>query len=326
MKNIFSIVAIVLCFVVSSCSKSETIPDEEYVTVSFAMGGELDVTYSPMTKASNGSGMWGVQVFRIQNDTTYPYAYGVFTHYPDDITLAKGDTYNIIVDYIADADYSVIAGTTSMSNVCLEIPFNTMYWSKYNINEFKYTSSDYIYSLGGQIVEKSIGDRHLGETHKAFNNNTYNRYFGEVQNYSPAKDNKLTVNMLHFSSSLTVIVNLDKGVTVDEDIVLYFSKLAEKNVTFKFTKESDGTYKAVVPVFAIDGCANYYWKTEDWTTTISLSIGTYSDPDAYYLGSFEAVRHANIQCKYTITSPDYTIENFNYSYEDNEMENVNINL
>ena len=321
MKKIFSIVAIVLCFAVSSCTKSETIPDDEYVTVSLKMGGELDVTYTPMTKVSDGKGMWGVQILRMRNGEQYPYAFGVFTHYPDDITFVKGDTYEIDVDYIVDADYSVIAGTTSMTNVCLDKPFNTKYWSSYNINEFTYTSSDWIWCLGNDIVEQSIGDRTYGLTHSAFHNNTYDRYYGKAYNYSPAEDNSPIVNMLHCSSSLTVVVKVEDNTEIDDNLVLYFSKLYEKNVTFPFTKEEDNTYKATVPIFACGA-------NSDDPETIPITIGTADEPDKYYMGKFEAVRNTNILCTLTISKSnlDKTSQSLTFSYEDSGMTDVNINL
>jgi hypothetical protein len=106
---IIAFVVVLLATFNTSCSTSiitET-GDIEVYTVNLGWGGELDVTYEPLTRSQVSTDLYGVQVYSASTMNDYtdwePYAYGLF----DDsnnitINLIKGYQYKFVATMVKD--------------------------------------------------------------------------------------------------------------------------------------------------------------------------------------------------------------------------------
>ena len=192
MKTKFSFMAMMAAFAVCcgivSCQKVivETNESEsDYYTVNLGMAGDiLEVIESPLTRAGEGTDLYGIQVYSAPNkdlpegqrETWTNYAYGVFGSDKDiTINLLKGKKYKFVATMVVDGQNVITKYSSGYSS-----PF---YVSGTNSNfgqvatQFTYQHADYLSGLNsGSTYLKDGG---------YFNYANVERYYGELLDYIP---------------------------------------------------------------------------------------------------------------------------------------------
>ena len=206
MKARFNLVAIIaaiaVCCSLAGCKKLvleglET--ESDYYTVSLGMAGELvDVEESPLTRAGEGTDLYGIQVYSTPNKdvpegtkvTWEKYAYGVFASDKDiTIKLLKGKKYKFVATMVVDGQNRIYQYNGSYS-----YPF---YHDGTNSGRTE-LKTEFNYSGDESISMINNGYSSLPEG--GFDRPNVERYYGELLDYIPGKgSNKALIKMKRVS-------------------------------------------------------------------------------------------------------------------------------
>lgn len=187
-------IAIIACISMTACSSDIDAPvadeEQDVYTVQLGWGGELDVTYEPLSRATTDD-VYGIQVYSTpdkeleEGETVIwtPYAYGVFDDADNiSINLLKGYKYKFVASMVKDAKNKLSTSTQTIDGVkylAFLSPFNVSGWISI-LNKFDYQSSIYMSGLasGNSWVNGKVYDHP----------NT-DRYYGELEDYIPGNKN-----------------------------------------------------------------------------------------------------------------------------------------
>ena len=177
MKKLFLLLAM-LPMLFASCSKEaveETLLNEVY-TVQLSMGGELDITYEPLTKASPDD-LYGIQVYSMPDvdgaSAWTAYAYGLFDDASNiTIKLLKGYKYKFEATMLVDGKNKIYGYSAS---------YYAPFWASGTSSEpssvgeqFKYTSITKFNGLNkGESAIKDDGE------YSSYARPNVERYYGE---------------------------------------------------------------------------------------------------------------------------------------------------
>ena len=167
-KFLAAITALIACVGMTSCSSENDLPgneaEQEFYTVRLGWGGELDVTYEPLTRADATDDLYGIQVYSTpdieledgEEITWTPYAYGLFDNTDISINLLKGYKYKFVATMIVDGKNKI----WSLDSGDYNVPFfvqGTIEGFCPISNTFDYQSSKYFSSLTGEVYLRSNG-------------------------------------------------------------------------------------------------------------------------------------------------------------------------
>lgn len=222
-----AVVAIIACISMTACSSENDVPasnDElEMYTVQLGWGGELEVTYEPLSRA-NTEDVYGIQVYSTPNkgdEQDYEwtaYAYGLFDDAENiSIKLVKGYKYKFVATMIKDAK-NVLTNT----NNYFDKPFNIGIhqggggFFQENLlldNSFTYGTTTFWNEL--QSGESCLKESSNGQN--SFEHPNTDRFYGEYLNYIPSKDEKVSIPMkrVSFGASFVVINSIAKTGKLD---------------------------------------------------------------------------------------------------------------
>lgn len=199
-KFLAAITALIACVGMTSCSSENDLPgneaEQEFYTVRLGWGGELDVTYEPLTRADATDDLYGIQVYSTpdieledgEEITWTPYAYGLFDNTDISINLLKGYKYKFVATMIVDGKNKI----WSLDSGDYNVPFfvqGTIEGFCPISNTFDYQSSKYFSSLTGEVYLRSNGAVDL------YSHPNIERYYGELDNYEPIQDAQATIPM-----------------------------------------------------------------------------------------------------------------------------------
>lgn len=209
MKKILTILLIMPLFWACS-SDSEDIPqpsNKEYI-ISLGFTGEItNIAESPLTRTKTND-LYGIQVYATPKDggKEAPYAYGLF----DNIE-------NVVIKLLSGYEYrfisTLVIGGVSLIDIYdggYFTPFSTTsegsnYTTTSITNEFKYDKDIHFLSL-------DRGYSRIRELKATFHKPNIDRYYGELSNFTPGKNNKAVVNMKRTGFGLKIIArNLSEG-------------------------------------------------------------------------------------------------------------------
>lgn len=280
-----------------SCSKSDgNVPnnEDEIITVSLSVGGELRETQAPMSSTSRAESndLYGIQIkVTDQTNSKYGssyYAWGIFDNLNGiSVDLAVSKSYDIEVAYMPNGK-NLTYNYGDQTDVCYDIPFNTYGWTRTTFNKFNYTSSEYLYALNQPVayVKKENGkyipmaratDRGL--------HNEIDFYHGTIGNYAPEEGGKIVVEMKRHVCALEFIAKAVEGYNYDKILLQLDTEnvLAQVPKPYYITKQSDGTYSTVdLPLIMMGNIGE-----ED---TMTISIGTDERPEEIYHGQIKLKR------------------------------------
>ena len=284
LRQLFVAAAMAVVAVVS-CQKNavlETpVQDQEYVTVQLGMGGELDVTYEPMTRGNDNDDLYGIQVYAAPKDQENPswsyYAYGLFDDVNDlTVSLLKGFQYKFVATMVVDAK----------SKIYYDNYYNAYHNPFYVYgqeggcnsldNKFTYSASSYMSSINsGWSYFKNLSYYHRPNT---------DRYYGELVGYVPedSSNDKAKIKMVRTSfqatfqakgklavtGQLEILMNEAPAVVLD----LANEKKHSDYYTFYYVKDAHdnkNSYEEKIPV-----SINWYYQNEDGST-VTVPLGTH---------------------------------------------------
>ena len=237
--------------------------EEEYVTVSLGFDFvDLEVGYEPLSRAKENNDVYGIQVYSTPAPATEwpewkPFAYGAF--YSTDnisINLLKGYEYKFVATMLKDGKEKLYYEERWDNGVYL----GEEYWSPINsavLDNFKYGLDDHEWDLGsGYSCLKPING-----TIYYFNRPNIERYYGELEGYTPGdKGGKAKIQLKRTSFGAKFIAkgkNAGSGtleILMDSAMQVNLN-LAESNqvsdiYTFNNVREAwfDNNYSETFPV------------------------------------------------------------------------------
>ena len=161
-------------------------PSAEYFTVSLGFSGEVEFGYEPLRSAENND-LYGINVFTAPanaegNISWTNYAYGLF----DDPT-------NIKIDLLIGYQYKFVAtmvkdGKEKVKNFSgdYSLPFYS------NVNSSISTSFNYGLSV---LAHLGSGETILAKDQERYWHSNTERYYGELEGYTPSYNGKATIEL-----------------------------------------------------------------------------------------------------------------------------------
>lgn len=292
MKTKFSFMAMMAAFAVCcgivSCQKVivETNESEsDYYTVNLGMAGDiLEVIESPLTRAGEGTDLYGIQVYSAPNkdlpegqrETWTNYAYGIFGSDKDiTINLLKGKKYKFVATMVVDGQ-NVIQNYGSGY-------FYPFYVSGTNSNvgqvatQFTYQHADYLSGLSSGWTNLKDG---------GFNYPNVERYYGELLDYIPGKHgDKALIKMKRTSFGAKFIA---KGKLAKEGQLEVQMTEAPKMMVDLATNE-----KKVEDIFTFTNVKAAY-EDNNYTETIAVTLNWHRpDGTVFPLGTHDVTFKRN---------------------------------
>ena len=260
---IFGIFAIALlaCIGFSACNNDvvET-PEPETYTVNLGWAGEiLDVSYEPLTRATNDD-LYGIQVYYSPNkEESYwsDYAYGLFDD-PENISinLMKGYKYKFVATMVKDGKNKV----KSDSRGYYYYPFfhrSRSYGDVSNLlnNTFDYQGDSYFLHLDSGIT--SIGSG-------SYYHPNVERFYGELEDYVPSQSGeKATINMKRTSFGAKFIVS---GALANEGTI-HLQMTEAPDVELELTDEDEQTFDIYTFMYVKQA-----WQNDQYSEPVDLTI------------------------------------------------------
>ena len=168
------------------------------ITVSLGVGGDVNVSSSPLTKGPADQGIYGINVYfdkEKDGKTDNIYAYGLFDNISDMvITLLSGYKYRFACTYARNGEHSLYYGQYDGNKYQgYAKPFQTNKKSSTQLgNAFVYSNSTGEYLSGIGTGDAVICNLSTG----AATNQTYPRiyrFYGELDSYSPVAGGTVTI-------------------------------------------------------------------------------------------------------------------------------------
>ena len=212
MKTKYILWAIILLLGVS-CSKNDEANNEpkpessEMVTVSLALGGEINTSETPLSRAgeTESTNLYGVQIYEQRTNMNYPlgYAAGIFDNVADmKINLYKDAKYQFIVTLIKNGKNLVQLNNWGYGKA----PFNrknSSYIGLDELNMFTYGTLSEFKDLGKGTIKDDRTETHYPEA---------DRFYGELSDYTPEVGGTATIELKRTAFGLKYeIENLTDG-------------------------------------------------------------------------------------------------------------------
>lgn len=321
-KFLAAISALIACVGMTSCSSENDLPgnetEQEFYTVRLGWGGELDVTYEPLTRADATDDLYGIQVYSTpdieledgEEITWTPYAYGLFDNTDISINLLKGYKYKFVATMIVDGKNKLDTYIVETYEAGYRLPFyveNMPNGICPLANEFDYQSSSSFclsnlsdattFLQGGILVTRA----------------NVKRYYGELDNYVPSNENtqaKIPMKFTCFGAKFVAKGKAAESGTLKIQL--------EGAPVLNLTPTTEQHFISDIFTFA-----NLYnaWKTDNYSETIAVSISWYKeDGITIPLGTHNITYKRNKTTIVNIEVDDEGLESgVGFEFEDTDM-------
>ena len=310
------IAAIAVCCSFAGCKKvvvDGPEPESDYYTVSLGMAGDiLDIEESPLSRAGEGTDLYGIQVYSAPNKdlpegqkvTWTKYAYGLFGSNENiKINLLKGKKYKFVATMIVD-------GQNKVENYGLGYTFPVYILGTNNSpieigSTFVYSGVDYM-----GYIESGFTALKNGST---FDRPNVERYYGELADYIPGLHNdKAIIKMKRTSFGAKYVA---QGILATEGYLEIQMVDSPKMIVDLTTAD-----KTVSDIFTFDNVKKAY-ENDAYTETVAVTLNWHkSDETVFPLGTHEITFKRN---KMTTIKVAIETENsegeLGVEVEDNEM-------
>lgn len=301
LRHLFVAAAMAVVAVVS-CQKNalpETSDQEqEYVTVQLGMGGELDITYEPMTRGNDNNDLYGIQVYSAPKDQENPswsyYAYGTFDDVNDlTVSLLKGFQYKFVATMVVDGKSKIYYSTSKNG-------YHNPFYVHGQVSGFDSLDNKFTYSAGSYIPYIDYGYSYLKDKSYYSRPNT-DRYYGELVGYVPedSSNDKAKIKMVRTSFQATFQAKGKLAVTgqleilMDNALAVVLDLANEKKhsdyYTFYYVKDAHDNKNSYEE--KIDVSINWYYQNEDGST-VTVPLGTHK---IAYARVRNTVLHINLE-------------------------------
>lgn len=233
-------------FLFSSCEKDINTENhiDKYYQVEFSLGGELDITQTPLTRTDEDKDWYYFQVYyKTNDDNAYykKYAYGFF----DDkksmiINLKEGYTYKFEAGMIVDGSKYVRYFCTT--NAGWASIGNSFYISE--DEGVRYLHEGYLYMQDGEQYDRPNIDR----------------FYGVTEGYTPTENGTVNIDMKRTAFAAKFVAN---------DFTEGQLELAVDNACTLYLNSSNGT-----EIQSMYSFSNIYaaYEDNDYTEKISVNI------------------------------------------------------
>ena len=201
LKHCLLLLLVASVLMATSCSEGDSVaprPASEEYTVSFSIGGEIDVTTEPLSRAEASTDAYALNVYYdkegdgVQNDI---YAYGLFDNVADmSITLLSNHKYKIYCTLIKDAKNTIYYGqafNNAYSGYCY--PFQTNASNSTLIsNSFIIGTSTYFTGLGSSQTHLASVSSPSTSNYSTYSPNV-NRFYGVTSDYVPVPNGTIDI-------------------------------------------------------------------------------------------------------------------------------------
>lgn len=276
MKNFRGLRAVILALtaglsMLSCSSENEYAPNDDekdFYTVQLGMGGEWDVSYAPLSRATTND-LYGVQVYSTpdieleegETTTWTKYAYGLFDD-PDalSINLLKGYKYKFVATIVVDGKeklYYYSPDAVSPEKHGYFEPFRR--W----VNDATDIMSSFTYS--GEFYLAALFEGYSRTKDGPYDRPNYDRYYGELENYIPSAENpSMTIPMKRTSFGAKFIA---KGKAINNGTV-------EISITgapiMNLTPTDETNY--IFDIFTFKNVKSAWASTTQYSETIPVTI------------------------------------------------------
>lgn len=250
----------IMAFTIFGCSQDETNINQEdkIMTVSVKLNGEISSSETPITRTETDSqDLIGITVYK--NGSRF--AYGLFDNLDNvTINLLAGAKYKFKCTLIKDAKNKLYKNTGTYSRTCY--PF----WGSLNgtfnkLNDpFTYSTSysDYLYN---DYVSISNND---SQEYCA----NIDRFYGELDDYSPTVDGVVNINLKRVSFGLQVKVTGVTDGTVDVTV-----KHKDAGVNFVSQTGLSSNYESTAKMYSLYHINNaWQYADADYQEPINVSV------------------------------------------------------
>ena len=261
LKHCLLLLLVASVLMATSCSEGDSVaprPASEEYTVSFSIGGEIDVTTEPLSRAEASTDAYALNVYYdkegdgVQNDI---YAYGLFDNVADmTITLLSNHKYKIYCTLIKDAKNTLYYGQAfgnTYSGYCY--PFQT------NVSNSTLVGNSFIIGTSNYFTGLGSSKTHLASLSSPSTSNysTYpkvNRFYGETSDYVPVPNGTIDIYLKRvvFGAKFVVSGVTEGTLTVKAgDFYLYtYSKDNAGSETIYTFPDVAGVYSNDLPLVA----------------------------------------------------------------------------
>lgn len=305
MKKISTLKALFILFAFISCSTedptdelqiNETRINDDLLTVSFAMDGEISISKTQMKTMQATADLFGIQIYDSQNK---PYAFVI----GDDISkvlveLKKDELYRLKATYVKDGQNALHFWEQFGE---WGGPFETRSRSGTVLNKVYYSSANEIFPARGQV--ESIKDEFWG------NLSEVDRYYGSTQFIVNDENSTININLLRMVFGLKANLSLEENIKDVENI--YFTINNGQFPREYFIPVSEGSGNLEIPFLTLgiphcSGCAIAldFAMGEDYQEDISISIGTIENPIRFFSGEITIKRNKMMVINHILEEQD----------------------
>ena len=255
-----------LCVVLFGATSCDTLndlieapetPSAEYYTVSLGFSGEIEVGYEPLRSAENND-LYGIQVYTAPADAEgniswTNYAYGLF----DDPT-------NIKIDLLAGYQYKFAATMVKDGKEKMKLRS-----SGYNHPFTNYTDGwerSTPISTSFNYGSTNLGRLHYGYTelvgYSSLDRPNTERYYGELEGYTPSNNGKATIDMGRTSYGIKFIAQGQSANAGTLEIKMSCSPVVTMNLA------ENNEYFDIYTFYYVRNA----WLKSDYSEEISVNI------------------------------------------------------
>lgn len=299
MKTKYRLQILSLLFIVgmAACSQEEVNPtpveeSKEY-KVSLNFNGEITASDAPLSRGTATNDLIGVQVY--QDGTKY--AHGLFDNVEDiNINLHSDSKYKFVVTVVKDGKAKISHGSldSGFKNSGYNYPFISYrsYWLNKSSESFwGYVSTNvrnqFIFEFASNGYEYNAlesGKASTTEDQGLSNYPPVDRFYGEIDNYSPTPNGTVAIELKRTSFGLKYEVN---GVT-DGTVTV---KINNSSRTFFENSAITTDYESEGKIFTFFDVYNAWKNADNYEETVTVSASWTR------LGIKESLGSKNVQIK-----------------------------
>ena len=257
------IILFIWAFSLFGCSQDETDNNREdkIITVSVKLNGEISSGESLITRTETDSqDLIGIIVYKWSGSNWQGFAYGLFDNLDNvTINLLAGSKYKFKCTLIKDAKNKLFKNTDIYSRTCY--PFwGTSNSTFNNLNSpFSYTTGVYDYLQKDEVTIANNSHRCCIDI---------DRFYGELENYSPTVDGIVNINLKRVSFGLQVKVTGISDGTVDVTV-----KHKDAAVTFVSQTGLSSNYESAATMYSMYHITNaWQYADADYQEPINVSV------------------------------------------------------
>lgn len=278
MKKLLFYFTIVMTLLGCNNKIGEIVESEEFVTVRLKATGELIETQRPLTKSSQQSGLYGMQI-TISNSEE-KVAYGVFDNLDNMvIMLPKNKKFDIEMTYLPNGKEDIYYHE---NYDCYEFPLMTKGWGASPLNTLIYSKNEYLCGLSSGSNVKTAN--RANSIHLEVD-----RYYGYYSNYTPSENGVIYMDMKRMVFGLTFRAKRVEEKQYDKILIQIDADATLSNYPknyYIYMNQNESVSELVIPFICLSSIGP--GEREEY---IMIGIGTDEKPGEIFYGEIKVKRN-----------------------------------